>query len=112
MRLPLIFVSLFLVACTEGNDPKKDVLPPQKMESVLWDILKAEAIADSRQLKDSSFQSIAIHTTLYDTVFAVHQIDKDVFKKSLRYYESRPDLLKIIFDSLQSKSDRRTLISQ
>jgi uncharacterized protein DUF4296 len=40
---------------------------------------------------------------LYEQVFRIHNITKNEFQKSLDFYQARPDLLKIIFDSISSR---------
>jgi hypothetical protein len=43
---------------------------------------------------------------LMETVFKIHHTTREEFKKSLSFYESRPDLNKIIFDSLAADANR------
>jgi hypothetical protein len=99
---------LLLISCS-GSKVPKDVLPPQKMQAVLWDAMLADEMADYYGLKDSSLNILSRHAELYQKIFAIHKISKDDFKKSLRFYESHPDLLKPIFDSLQKKSEKITV---
>ena len=49
---------------------------------------------------------------LYLKVFQLHKITKEDFNASMKHYASKPDLMKVIFDSLSSKGDmqRRKLI--
>ena len=42
-----------------------------------------------------------------EAVFKIHHTTRDAFRKSLSFYESRPDLNKIIFDSLAADANRR-----
>jgi len=44
---------------------------------------------------------------LYNEVFQIHHITKDEFQKSYQFYISRPDMLKIVFDSLAAQGNRR-----
>jgi len=98
---------LLLISCS-GSKVPKDVLPPQKMQAVLWDAMLADEMADYYVRKDS-LNALSKHAELYQQVFTIHKISKDDFKKSLRFYESHPDLLKPIFDSLQKKSEKITV---
>jgi len=102
-----LLVCCFVIACS-GNEVPKNVLPPQKMQAVLWDAMLADEAADYYIQKDSSLNTLAQHAMRYQQVFQIHKISKEAFKKSLQFYESRPDLLKPIFDSLQRKSDSLT----
>lgn len=83
-----------------------DVLPPKKMQAVLWDVMQADAMAEYYNEGDSSFKSLAKHADYYQKVFAIHKINKEEFVKSLSYYEDHPTRLKSILDSLQSLGQR------
>jgi len=93
-----------LISCTDKDKLPKGVLPKNKMESVLWDMLEAERyrstfIRDSAKMKMENFK-------LYAEVFAIHQITKDQFIKSYKFYMSRPDISRDMFDSLSAKANR------
>jgi hypothetical protein len=77
------------------------------MQNVLWDMMLADETADYYIQKDSSIHALATHAEWYLPVFQIHKISKEDFKRSLRFYESRPDLLKPIFDSLQKKAEQQ-----
>jgi hypothetical protein len=97
-------MSLFIWAC-RGGDVPKGVFSQEKMEAVLYDIIRADEYADQSGLTDSAFRRPAMRMALYDSVFHLHSIDKKDYEKSMKFYESRPDLLKVILDSLHSKTD-------
>ncbi len=100
----ILFAGLIsLAACS--RDSKKNVLPSAKMQSLLWDLLRADELLTYRQNKDSSFQSVKAKTALYDSVFAIHHINKATFQNSLEFYQLHPDQLKPILDSMQKKTD-------
>jgi hypothetical protein len=94
-----------LISCTDKDKLPKGVLPKDKMQSVLWDMLEAERyrasfIRDSAKMKTETFK-------LYAQVFATHQITKDQFIKSYKFYMSRPDIARDMFDSLSAQANRR-----
>ena len=104
----LIFLS-FIVACSHKDEIPKGVLPPEQMKGVMWDMLQAERFS-SGFLKRDSIAGRDIQKEnfkLYDQVFQVHNITKDEFIKSFRFYLGRPDLSKIMFDSLSAEANRR-----
>jgi hypothetical protein len=97
--LILIFaVSLF--SCK--SSVPGDVLPPKKMQAVLWDVLQANEMAEYYGATDSAFKGLSKHVEYYQRVFAIHKISKEDFTRSLTYYEDHPSRLKPILDSLQS----------
>jgi hypothetical protein len=104
MRTPLIGVLLLLaVACNNDNKIPKGVLPKERMEAVLWDIMRADEMVNLQYTKDTSINRFDSSARLYQQVFRLHKTDAVAFKKSFKYYQSRPDLLKPVFDSLQKR---------
>lgn len=68
----------------------------------MWDLMRADAYISDFVMKDSTRNQKAETAVLYEQVFAIHSTTEDVFKRSLAFYQSRPDLLKVIADSLRS----------
>jgi hypothetical protein len=95
-----------VVSCTDKDKIPAGVLPKDKMEKVLWDMIQAERyretfVRDSaKDLKKETFK-------LYAQVFEIHQISKDEFVKSYKFYMSRPDIARTMFDSLATRANRR-----
>lgn len=103
----LALLIFFIVGCTNTNKIPEDILPKAKMEVVLWDVIQAERFSVLYLLKDSSQKNVQLEKfRLYDQVFSVHKISKDDFIKSYKYYLSRPDIAKIMFDSIAVKAER------
>jgi hypothetical protein len=78
----------------------------EKMQKVLMDMMQAERYRDgfiapdsSRDLKNETFK-------LYAQVFELNKITRDEFIKSYKFYMSRPDIARGIFDSLQSEANK------
>lgn len=104
MRTFLIPVLLLLaVACNNEGKIPKGVLPKEKMEAVLWDLMRADEMVNLQYSKDTSVNRFDSSTRLYQQVFKLHGTDKATFQKSFKYYQSRPDLFKPVFDSLQKR---------
>jgi hypothetical protein len=100
----LVCFAILLLGCSDGASVPENVLSSQKMKDVLYDVVRADEMVDVLKLRDSTYQRFNRRTALYDSVFAIHGITKDDFKKSLDYYESRPDLLKQVLDDMQKKA--------
>lgn len=96
-----LFILVFVIAC--GSDVPNDVMPTNKMQSVLYDVIRADEMVEFKRLSDSTYHSFSKRSSLYDTIFQLHSIDKAIFQKSLKYYQGRPDLLKEMLDSLEKK---------
>ena len=108
MRYLILFLCFYVSACSGVSVPD-GVLPPEKMEKVMYDVVRADEMVDFLRLSDSSWQPFARRTSLYDSVFGLHGIKKETFQKSLSFYQSRPDLLKDIIEGMQKKATDTTV---
>jgi hypothetical protein len=103
MRFFLFFFILAVLGgCVRNNRLPKDVIPQNDMRKIMWDLMRADAYVSDYIMKDSSRNKIAESAILYEKIFTIHATTQESFKKSLAFYESRPDLLKVITDSLKS----------
>lgn len=109
MRVFLFSFSILLLACSGDASRPKGVLSSEKMEAVLYDVIRADEIVDFLKLRDSTYQKFQKRTALYDTIFQLHNIQKEEFQKSLKFYQGRPDLLKEMLDHLQEKGTADTV---
>lgn len=105
MRTLGILIIVVLICSCKSSVPK-DVLPPKKMQAVLWDVMQADEIAEYYSVKDSTFHSLPKHAEYYQKVFSIHKITKQDFTKSLAYYESHPAVFKTVLDSLKSFGEK------
>lgn len=72
----------------------------------MWDLMVADAYVSEYIQKDSSKNAPAESLRLYEQVFRLHATNRETFKKSMAFYQSKPDLLKVITDSLRSDEKR------
>ena len=103
MRL-FLFISLIILAvgCIQDKKIPKDVLPQNEMRKVMWDLMRADAYVSAFIMKDSSKNQKTESAILYEKIFDIHSTTQETFKKSLLFYQNRPDLFKAISDSLRS----------
>jgi hypothetical protein len=102
----IIFL-LCAAGCSTKNNLPNGVLPPAKMQLVLLDIMEADALNNERAMKDTSLRVQAENAAYYQAIFQLHQITREEFTKSYRFYVKRPDLLKPIADSLNTVIARK-----
>jgi hypothetical protein len=77
------------------------------MQKVMKDLVMAGEYATKFVSQDSSIKDkVKANQDLMETVFKIHNITREEFKHSLTFYESRPDLNKLIFDSLAADANR------
>jgi len=96
----ILIISNF--ACIRDNKVPKDVIPQNQMRKIMWDLMRADAYVTDFVMKDSTRDKKIESTKLYEKIFDIHGITREAFKKSLAFYQSRPDLFKAVSDSLRS----------
>ena|SRR5436190_4154245 len=102
MRIFLfIFLSISVFGCTRNDKIPKEIILQNEMRKIMWDLMRADAYVSDFIMKDSSRDRKAESDTLYEKIFDIHSTTQETFKKSIAFYESRPDLLKVITDSLR-----------
>jgi len=102
MRFPLFIILIILnFACIRNNKVPKDIIPQNKMRNIMWDLMRADAYVTDFVMKDSTRDKKAESAKLYEKIFDIHATTRETFKKSLTFYQSRPDLFKVISDSLR-----------
>ena len=96
------FVLLLVIACGRGDRVPDNVLPREKMEAVLWDMIQAdEFLKDFVLNKDTTLNDTLESIRLYERVFRFHEVDRQTFDSSFNFYRIHPKLMKEILDSLQ-----------
>jgi hypothetical protein len=102
---PIIIICLF-AACKSPNKIPDDVIGINKMKLIVWDMMRAGALAENNYPKIND--TLKLKTTkLFQQVFAIYGISKDEFYKSYRYYEEHPDKNKILMDSVSAYANRQ-----
>jgi len=104
--LMLMILLLLMQSCTGRKNIPSEVLKPDKMSKVMYDVLVAEGYSESYLYKDSSRTKEDWMNEELDKVLAIHKVSQETFMKSYDFYKNRPDLFKVIADSMNEKSQR------
>lgn len=107
IRSAYLFVLLlvFVLACSSKNAVPSNIIPPNKMQGILWDMFKVGNFVTSYQLPaDTTLQRNKEQIKWYNRVLHIHQVTEAQFKSSMQYYKDHPAILAIIMDSLSRKS--------
>jgi len=96
----ILIISNF--ACIRDNKIPKDVIPQNQMRKIMWDLMRADAYVSDFVMKDSTRDKKTESAKLYEKIFDIHATSQEAFKKSLVFYQNRPDLFKVISDSLRA----------
>lgn len=106
MRIVVILAVCTLFSCSNKKEVPKDVLPVKEMTNVMWDAMLADELANNRYGYDTSRVKLDTSIVLYQQIMQAHNTTQKQFKKSLQFYQSRPDLLQVIIDSLQKRAEK------
>jgi hypothetical protein len=99
-------VLMMLFSCGKTNKPPSSLIQPKDMQSILWDLMRAETLATEIRRQDTSVDAAIETKSLSQKVFSIHKTDSASFNKSYNWYVKHPDVLKIIFDSLYIQKER------
>lgn len=109
MRIISIICLLFIfIACSSSPVPK-GVLPPEKMQKVVSDIIRIDEFINNFVVKDSTVDIKKKRSTLYEQVFKVNGTSRKEFYTSYTYYQQHPDLQKGLFDSLYENLNKKKI---
>ncbi len=97
-----IFACIILVSCSSEQTPA-GILPPDKMERVLWDQLRADAYTTTFVSKDSTKNQQQVNLELQQKIFLKDHTDKESFYRSYRYYLNHGEMMRDILDSMIAK---------
>jgi len=99
---------LFFLGCSGRNDVPSGIIPRDKMEKILWDLVQADQYYREYIARDSSNKNVkAERYKLYEQIFQMYKISRSTFEGSFDYYSQHPSLMKDVFDSLSVKGNRR-----
>ena len=107
-----IIVAIVLVSGCFFNSCKSkhttgDILPIDSMKLVMWDMMRADELAINQGVKDTGRNRKVYNIELYREVLSIHHLTKEQFYQSYHFYLSRPDLNKILIDSLNNYAERK-----
>lgn len=99
----IVFLLFISPGCKNKDGIPSTILPPQKMQMVLWDMMRADQFLNDYVInKDTSLKKIPESLKYYQQIFAIHKINKEQFQQSLSFYQSHPVLLKSLMDSISN----------
>ena len=104
-KLFFLFLVLLFFGCSSHRP--KDIMPPAQMKSIMWDLLRADELAEYKGLKDTSLNKWTAHAEYYQQILQIHQVSQNQFRKSLQYYQNHPPELQSIIDSLQGMAEKQ-----
>ena len=97
-----------LIFCTVSCKPSvpEGVLPADRMQALYWDLMRADEMVNYYALLDTSYIRTKHQDSLYAAIFSIHQVSRETFLESKYYYETHPEKLKPILDSIHRRGER------
>jgi Domain of unknown function (DUF4296) len=106
----LLLMIIFGVACNSKTDAPAKLLSRDKMEDILWDLMRADLFINNYMvIKDTALDKKKQGIELYSQILKLHKVSQEQFRESFSYYRSQPEELKVLMDSLSHHSDSSTL---
>lgn len=104
-----VFIFCIIFSCKPSTP--FEIIKPSKMQEILWDVFKADALAQQIIKADSSKSLEKESVMLTKKVFVIHKITEKQFEKSYTYYTQHPDIMKIIMDSINVQQSRMSILA-
>lgn len=107
MKILIFFGALFfLYSCSGKQKIPSNILPPEKMKNIVWDILEAQSVTNEIAARDSSIDKQASLDSLTREAFRLNHTDSVNYKRSYNWYVAHPEIMKIFLDSLYEQKQR------
>ena len=107
MKYLVFTLLIFLViGCTNKSGTPAGIFGKEKMQAIMWDIIRAEVFTDQFIKKDSSKNVFQENMKLQNAIFSIHKVTRSEYYKSYDYYISHSDLIRGVLDSMSAKAER------
>jgi hypothetical protein len=106
MRVLVCCCAAFFIYSCGGKKEEGVILSTDKMQLVMWDIVQADVFTDKFLKTDSTKKELVKSAALQQKIFELHKITRADYYKSFDYYNSKPDIMRTILDSITVKAER------
>jgi len=110
MKHIFCFFLVVLISCNSQDKIPAEIIQPKEMKSILWDVMRAQTLANEIARKDSSVNAAVETKVLSKKAFQIHKTDSANFNTSYNWYVKHPNVLKVIFDSLYAQKERENTL--
>jgi len=105
-RLAAMIILVATCGCQSRQAIPSDILSADKMEEVLFDMLRSGHMVNNFILsKDSSINKEQAQIEWLNKVLIFHAVSEQQFKKSFSYYQQHPELMAKVMDSISKKEE-------
>ena len=106
-NLFFFIICFILFSCSGKNEVPPGIIQQKEMQNILWDVIRAQALSGEMARRDSSINEIAETQLMTRKVFEIHNVTPSAFDLSYAWYTSHPEMMRIIFDSMNSQNQRQ-----
>jgi Domain of unknown function (DUF4296) len=106
MKYFFLIVMLSQIFSCRNSKAPSNVLSQEKMETLLWEQMKADAFTKEYVSKDPSKNLLAENIKLQQKIFSRYNVDKNDFYESYHYYLEHDEAMKTLLDSIVAKQTR------
>ncbi|HTB99268.1 MAG TPA: DUF4296 domain-containing protein [Ferruginibacter sp.] len=104
--IAIVLIGFCLTSCKDKNALPAGILNKDKMQAILWDVIRAESFTTNFVKRDSTKNLVLEDAKLQHQIFAMHNVTKDVFYTSYNYYRMHPELMAVVLDSIDAVNNR------
>jgi len=104
--LAVFAVAVVLYACGNDDSIPSNVLKLDKMQAVMWDIVRADVFTVEYIKRDSVKNLQQENLRLQKKIFALNNITHEQYYRSYEYYKSKPELMKALLDTMAARVNR------
>lgn len=96
-----------MAACANNDTIPGDIIPRQKMETIIWQLIQSDEYANILANHDTLRKASTEKMKVYQQVFDLNRTSLVEFKKSYSFYMEHPNISKVMFDSISVKANRQ-----
>lgn len=106
-KIVLGFFLCMIAACgNKETEMPSDVIPQDKMMHVLMDIHLAEAgLRTENTFRADSLTQMTVN--YYQFIFDKHQVTKEEFRRSFRFYTDNPEMMEKIYQKMIEEMSKK-----
>ena len=101
-----VILSAIFFSCSGKDHVPSDIIKPDKMQKILWDVTRAQVLSAEIARKDSLVNEVAETKVLNEKIFFLYHITENDFNKAYNWYTNHPDVLRSVLDSLSAQNQR------
>jgi hypothetical protein len=102
----LCLLLILVYACSNGEKVPTGVISQEKMGVILFELAMAEGYLENYPFRDTTVNRDSMVKVEMDKVLAIHHISQQEFRDSYKFYKSRPEIFKVMTDSVYYRAQR------